>query len=352
MSTSASNRRPDSITMSDIAQRAGVSRPTVSIILNDRHETVGIAAETRERVLLAARELGYRRNALARAVKTGRSQTLGFLAGDADLEYSSAAFSGILDSADEKNYTVKRFRLYDRPEDEAIIERCSEHRMDGIIVNDTGLARNVELIRREFGGRGVPVVWLDPKGPQDWGVQVRPNDEDGTVEAVRYLISNGHKRIAFVGGIEGVGTGVPRFKGFKRAMEEADLPYDLVRWTQWQSQPILDTPADLMSQPEPPTAILCGNDPIGLIFLRQLRRQGYRVPEDISIVGFGDLARVHLSDPSLSTVHVPYQAMGRAAVAELLALLEDPEQAQEHKEVLFETTFIPRESSGPAPTSS
>ncbi|RYG58438.1 LacI family transcriptional regulator, partial [bacterium] len=171
MSTSAPERRPDSITMSDIAQRAGVSRPTVSIVLNDRHETVGIAAETRNRVLLAARELGYRRNALARAVKTGRSLTLGFLAGEADLEYSSAAFSGILDCADESNYTVKRFRLHDRPEDEAVIERCSEHRLDGIIVNDTGLARNVELIRREFGGRSVPVVWLDPKGPQEWGVQ-------------------------------------------------------------------------------------------------------------------------------------------------------------------------------------
>ncbi len=337
--------------MSDIAQRAGVSRPTVSIILNDRHETVGIAAETRERVLLAAKELGYRRNALARAVKTGRSQTLGFVAGDADLEYSSAAFSGILDSADDKNYTVKRFRLYDRPEDEAIIERCSEHRLDGVIVNDTGLARNVELIRREFGGRGVPVVWLDPKGPQDWGVQVRPNDEDGTVEAVRHLVSLGHKRIAFVAGIEGVGTGVPRFKGFKRGMEEAGLSTDLVRWTQWKNDLINRAPEDLLEQPSPPTAFLCGNDPIALIFLRILRRKGYRVPEDISVVGFGDLARVHLSDPSLSTVRVPYQAMGRTAVTELLALIDNPELAQEHKEVLFETNLIVRESSGPAPHS-
>ena len=350
MSTPAPGRRPESVTMSDIAQRAGVSRPTVSIVLNDRHETVGIAPETRERVLLAARELGYRRNALARAVKTGRSQTLGFLAGDADLEYSSAAFSGILDCADEKNYTVKRFRLYDRPEDEAIIERCSEHRLDGVIVNDTGLARNVELIRREFGGRGVPVVWLDPKGPQDWGIQVRPNDEDGAVEAIRTLVAVGHKRIAFVGGIEGVGTGVPRYNGFKRGMEEAALATDLVRWTQWQDKLILQSLDELLAYPSPPTAFLCGSDPTALMFLRLLRRKGYRVPEDISVVGFGNLARVHLSDPSLSTVRDPSQDMGRAAVTELFALLDHPEQAQEHKEMLFETSFIQRESSGPAPT--
>ncbi|BCM92711.1 HTH-type transcriptional repressor PurR [Abditibacteriota bacterium] len=352
MSTSAPNRRPDSITMSDIAQRAGVSRPTVSIILNDRHETVGIAAETRERVLLAARELGYRRNALARAVKTGRSLTLGFLAGDADLEYSSRAFSGILDEADEKNYTVKRFRLYDRPEDQAIIERCSEHRLDGIIVNDTGLARNVELIRREFEGRGVPVVWLDPKGPQDWGVQVRPNDEGGMLEAVHHLVELGHKRIAFIGGIEGVGTGVPRLKGFQRGMEAAGLPTDLVRWTQWQSEKIELAVDDLLAEKSPPTAFMCGSDAMALGFLRRLHRRGKSVPQDTSVVGFGNLSRVDLADPSLSTVHVPYHSMGRSAVTEILSLLEDPGQAQNHKEVLYATNFIARESSGPAPTAS
>lgn len=337
--------------MSDIAQRAGVSRPTVSIVLNDRHETVGIAAETRERVLLAARELGYRRNALARAVKTGRSFTLGFLAGDADLEYSSRAFSGILDEADEKNYTVKRFRLYDRPEDQAIIERCSEHRLDGIIVNDTGLARNVELIRREFEGRGVPIVWLDPKGPQDWGIQVRPNDEGGMVETVHHLTELGHKRIAFVGGIEGVGTGVPRLKGFQRGMDEAGLATDLVRWTHWNSQLIQEAVDDLLGESSPPTAFLCGSDGMALGFLRRLYRLGKRVPEDISVVGFGNLARVDLANPSLTTVHVPYHSMGRTAVTEILSLLEDPGQSQHHKEVLYATNLIVRESSGPVPTS-
>ena len=216
-------RRGDAVTMSDIAAKAGVSRPTVSIVLNGRHETIGIADETCERVLQAARDLGYRRNALARAVKTGRSLTLGFLAGDADIEYSSRAFSGILDEAEERNYTVKRFRLHDRPEDAKVIERCSEHRLDGVIVNDTGLGVATDLIRGEFRDQRVPVVWLDPKGPQNWGLQVRPDDENGTVVAVRHLVELGHQRIAFIGGIENVGTGVPRVQGFVSGMREADL---------------------------------------------------------------------------------------------------------------------------------
>jgi LacI family transcriptional regulator len=353
MSTSVSGlarRRGDSVTMSDIARRAEVSRPTVSIVLNGRHEDIGIAEETRQRVLQAARELGYRRNALARAVKTGRSLTLGFLAGDADIEYSSRAFSGILDEAEEQDYTVKRFRLHDRASDDKVIERCSEHRLDGVIVNDTGLGVATDLIRREFEVQSVPVVWLDPKGPQSWGVQVRPDDEQGTVTAVQHLVELGHRRIAFVGGIENVGTGVTRGNGFLRGMAEANLDASLVRWTQWQSERILAILDELLALDAPPTAFLCGSD--ATVFLRRLRALGHRVPQDVSVLGFGDLARVELADPALSTIRVPYGEMGRESVRQVLAMLQAPEQSSQHKETLFATELVLRESTGVVPAAS
>jgi LacI family transcriptional regulator len=343
-------RKADAVTMSDIAQLAGVSRPTVSIVLNDRHAAVGISAETVDRIIKAANKLGYRRNALALAVKTGRSQTFGFLAGDADLEYSSRAFSGILDEADENEYTVKRFRLYDRPEDSKVIERCSEHRLDGIIVNDTGLAVTVDVIRREFEAQNVPVVWLDPKGPQSWGVQVRPDDEEGTVLAVRHLTELGHTRIAFIGGIENVGTSVPRLAGFQRGMKQARLDPSLVFWTNWEEEPTIRAFNEVMALPDAPTAILCGSDPMALEYLRRFRAIGKRVPQDVSVIGFGDLARVHLSDPALTTVHVPYLEMGRRAVKQLLNMLSTPEETQAHKEIILETRLVVRESTGPAPS--
>ena len=342
-------RRGDAVTMSDIAEKAGVSRPTVSIVLNGRHQTIGIAQETCERVLQAARDLGYRRNALARAVKTGRSLTLGFLAGDADIEYSSRAFSGILDEAEERDYTVKRFRLHDRPDDANVIERCSEHRLDGVIVNDTGLGVATDLIRREFRDQRVPVVWLDPKGPQHWGVQVRPDDEAGTAAAVQHLVELEHQRIAFIGGIENVGTGVPRVQGFTRAMREADLDASLVRWTQWQYENIITVLDELLALPAPPTALLCGSDAMALVYLRRLREWGKNVPQDISVLGFGDLARVHLADPALSTIRVPYGRMGREAVRQVLAMMETPESSEEHRETVFATELILRASTAPAP---
>ena len=343
----APKKRADAITMSDIARLAKVSRPTVSIVLNERHESIGIAEGTRVRVLAAAQELGYRRNALARAIKTGRSLTLAFLAGDPDIEYSSRSFSGVLEEAEETDYAVQRFRLHDRPADNKVIERCAEHRMDGIIVNDTGLAVATDLIRREFESQ-VPLVWLDPKGPQDWGVQVRPADEEGIVEATTHLIGLGHTRIAFIGGIEGVGTGVPRVSGFRRALKSANLDDSLVRWTRWEETQILGTLQELMALPQPPTALLCGSDSIALLYLRALRAMGKNVPGDVSVMGFGDLARVALSDPALSTVRVHYNEMGREAVRQIVAMIKNPDMSHEHRVIWFPTELVLRDSIGPA----
>lgn len=334
--------------MSDIARLANVSRPTVSMVLNERDEAIGISKETNRRVWEAARELGYRRNALARAVKTGRSLTLAFLAGDADIEYSTRAFSSVLDEAEETDYTVQRFRLHDRPEDARVIERCAERRVDGVIVNDTGLAVATALIRREFEPQ-VPIVWLDPKGPQDWGVQVRPADEDGMVEAVEHLIELGHERLAFIGGIEGVGTGVPRLRGFQRALEGANLDTSLVRWTHWKEAEILNALGELMELSQPPTALVCGSDAIALHYLRQLRALGKAVPRDVSVLGFGDLARVDLSDPALSTVRVPYDKMGREAVRQIMAMLDAPDMSHDHRTIWFPTELVLRDSTAAAP---
>jgi LacI family transcriptional regulator len=343
-----SKKRTDAVTMSDIARYAQVSRPTVSIVLNERHESIGIAESTRARVLQAAHDLGYRRNALARAVKTGRSLTLAFLAGDADIEYSARAFSGVLDEAEDTDYAIQRFRLYDRPEDDKVIERCAEHRMDGLIVNDTGRGLATDLIRREFEGK-VPIVWLDPKGPQDWGVQVRPDDESGMAQAVESMVSLGHRHIAFVGGIEGVGTGVPRAKGFRCALESAGLDNSLLYWTQDSHDLKLKALDDLLTLPNRPTAIMCGSDALALLYLRELRAKGLNVPQDISIVGFGDLFRVDLADPALSTVRVQYKEMGREAVRQILQRIKTGDLSSEKQVLSFPTELVKRDSTGPVP---
>ena len=104
-----------------------------------------------------------------------------------------------------------------------------------------------------------------------------------------------------------------------------------------------------MALPAPPTALICGSDAMALLYLRTLRAIGKQVPQQISVLGFGDLARVELADPALSTIRVPYGRMGREAVRQVLAMLETPDAPEEHRETIFATELILRASTAPAP---
>jgi LacI family transcriptional regulator len=316
------------VTMSDIAERAGVSRPTVSVVLNERHEDIGIAKETRLKVLAVAEELGYRRNELARAVKTGKSRTLGFLAGTVHMEYAARCFSGMLDAAEDHGYSIQRFRISEDSVDKKSIVRCVEHRLAGIVVYDPDSRLPFDAMKQEFEAHNLPAVLLDFKTPQKWGMTVASDDEMGARQAVEHLAALGHKRIVFFGGIENSGTFIPRLAGFNKAMLDCGLyNHKRVIWTNWQLDREADLLIQLMAETTPPTAILCGSDPIALHALRHLRTIGKNVPEDVSVIGFGDLARTDLADPALTTVAVPYEQMGLEAVRLLLG--PDPTQVSD-----------------------
>jgi DNA-binding LacI/PurR family transcriptional regulator len=307
------------VTMNDIAERAGVSRPTVSVVLNERHEDIGIAEETRLKVLAVAEELGYRRNELARAVKTGKSRTLGFLAGTVHMEYAARCFSGMLDAAEDRGYSIQRFRISEDSLDTKSIVRCVEHRLAGVVVYDPDSRLPFDVMRQEFEAHNLPAVLLDFKTPHDWGTTVASDDEMGARQAVEHLAALGHKRIVFSGGIENTGTAIPRLAGFNKAMLDCGLyNHKRVVWTNWSLEREAQLIDQLMAETTPPTAILCGSDPMALHALRHLRSIGKNVPEDVSVIGFGDLARTDLSDPSLTTVAVPYEQMGLEAVRLLL----------------------------------
>jgi DNA-binding LacI/PurR family transcriptional regulator len=332
--------------MSDIAERAGVARPTVSLVLNNRGDDLGIKQETREKILRAAEELGYRRNELARQVKTGKSYTLGFLAGAAHLEYGARSFSGALDEADARGYTMKRFKFDDTIADRQVIARSVEHRLAGVIINDPGVGFLFDEMRAEFERHKLPFVLLDNKVALPFGAQVRSDDEGGAYEITKHLIGLEHKRIAFLGGLEGAGSSVPRFAGYERAMKEAGLDKEIrICWSEWKSEIYLAAIKEFLNAAEPATALFCASDPMALGAVLAIRRMGYRVPEDISITGFGDLARMSLVDPPMTTVAVDYEGMGRAAVD---VLLNGPGEVSMPTERLLPTRLVVRESTAPA----
>lgn len=146
--------------MRDIAEKAGVSRPTVSYVLNERREGVFVGEETRRRVLEAARELGYRRNELARAMVTGRNRMLGFLAALPEAEATARMMAGALDEADAHNYTLKVLRLSGRTLEDAVIERCVELRLAGVLAIYLD-AESLERLHIEMSRHCIPVAVLE-----------------------------------------------------------------------------------------------------------------------------------------------------------------------------------------------
>lgn len=345
--SSTLNQKSTAINMSDIARVAQVSRPTVSIVLNGRHTSARISEETRDRVLQVARDLGYRRNALAHAVKTGRSYTLGFLTTAADTEYSLLILSGILSEAEQRGYTVKRFHLSNTEKDSEVIGRCSEERPDGVIVNDYGRGPCLDELRREFETHSIPHVWLNSK-ERIPGIHVYPRDEEGIYQAVRHLIELGHKRIGFIGGKEKLGTGIHRAAGFRRAIREAGLDDSFICWTNWDGK-IAEEYAEEAVGNLGVTAFITGSDALALLIMLKFHRMGLRIPEEVSVIGCGDMVRVSNSYPPLTTVSVPYKELGRASVNKLLALLNEAEATTDSEEVPIMTPLVIRESTGKAP---
>jgi DNA-binding LacI/PurR family transcriptional regulator len=317
------------ITISDIASRAGVSRTTVSYVLNGRESGVRISEETRQRVSAAAAELGYRRNALAHAVTTGRNPVLGFLACAPEGELVARLLAGALDEAEESGYFIKVLRLRHNTVNAEVIERCAELRLAGVIVLylDT---EQLKYLHGEMARYGIPVAVLDDSFPQERGVRVVSDDIDGCRQAIAHLVALGHTKIACISGPQASGCASLREEGYRLAMREHGLqaPESYLQRGDWDEDVTeAATRALLSSEHGRPSAIVCAGDEWAMVAARTLRRCGLRVPEDVSVIGFGDIRTARLWEPPLTTVAQPFQEMGRLAVKRLIAQAEAPDSS-------------------------
>jgi LacI family transcriptional regulator len=339
--------------MKDIAQRLGVSRSTVSLVLNRRDAPgVRIPVHTRERILAEAESMGYRRNELARAVVTGRNPVFAFLVPAPEVEVAARLLAGALDEAEARGHTVQVVRLPGGgADDEArAIHRCVEMRPVGVMSVYVHGAR-LDHLHEEMGRYHIPVAVLDSSFPQARGLRIVSDDFLGSRQAVEHLTGLGHRCIAFFGGDPNSGASAMRQQGFVRAMTEAGLevPEGYVRHGDWHPEKIdrITREAFGPDAAPAPTAVFCADDKTAMVVCRTLRRLGRRVPEDISVVGFADLSTAAFNDPPLTTVAQPFHEIGRAAVARLIVASEpaEGEAPQEApREEWLPTRLIVRES--------
>lgn len=347
--------RSRSATIADVAARAGVSRATAARALGDYGP---VNAETAARVLAAAEELGYRANAVARAMITGRTMTLGVVVGDIENEFFSRLVRGCTDVVRAAGYDV----LLANTDEQLSRERSTvrvllDRRVDGLLVAPASAHEASHL--REARDAGVPIVLVDRRVRRSGLDTVLV---DGTVaarEAVERLVAAGHRRIGVVTG-DGAGedaealvddpglastsTTTDRLLGYRQALETAGIPLrpELVRGGDFHVEAARERAIDLLGPRARPTAVLATDSLLALGVLLGMRDLGLRCPEDVSLVGFDDPAWASVVRPRLSVMAQPAYDLGRAAATRLLARLRGEDGRA--RTVTLPATWCDRES--------
>ena len=344
------------VTMTQVAARAGVSQATVSFVLGGQADSLKISAQTRERVLSVARELGYQRNQLARAMITGKSRILGVLTSPDAVGNIVQILTGIVEAGSSHDYFVKMIHLSYSGVDDDTIKRCMEWRLAGVMalgLDDDSYRR----LAQEFRAQNLAMSVLNYAPVCDWGVRVHSDDGQGIRQVVSHLLALGHRRIAFFGGGE-CSLSEWRDASFRAALLEAGLPvHDLwIRQTSWDVQEIIEADVHTFFQEtgqDRPTAIVCSADTIAMIVQRVARSLGLRLPDELSVTGYSNAPLSSFSDPSLTSVDQRFPEIGRAAAQHLIRLSEEGRSEHDNGQYpdhLVPTRLVVRKSTADAPS--
>jgi LacI family transcriptional regulator len=336
-----STRRP---TSEMVARRAGVSRSTVSVVLNDR-TSIAIAPETRQRVLDAARELGYVPSAAARQLASGRARTIGLVIAYAENlkvdAFVPQALYSLNEAAHRRGFRVLVEALEDVTRPDAYHDLVRGKQIDGLIVlnprdDDPDLATLID--------EGYPVIVIGhvPDGPQ-----VDVDNVGAAREATEHLIDLGRQRIAHVPYAPlAHHSSAMRLAGWRAALTAAGLDASdaWVEAANFSADSGAEATARLLTRVRP-DALVAGNDVVAFGAMTALRTAGLRIPEDVAVVGFDDIPLARHACPPLSTVRLPAVEMGRRAAERLIRRIEgrrDPADAN----ALLPTELVVRASSG------
>lgn len=327
--------------MADVARVAGVSHQTVSRVLNEADR---VRPETRERVLLAMRELDYRPNSVARALVTGRSRTLGVVSFDTTLYGPASTLFGIERAAHAKGYFVSIVSVtsLDRASVLRAVERLRAQGVDGILIitpQDTAAEAvlhtppDVPVVAVEAGPeRSVPVVAVD---------QVA-----GATAATEHLLELGHRTVWHVAGPSDWLEARQRIDGWMATLERAGADVPPLLTGDWSARSGYELGRRLRNVRDI-TAIFAANDQMALGILRALYEAGREVPRDLSLVGFDDIPEAQFFTPPLTTVQQDFNELGRQSLMLLLEEIAMSERSSAH--VVVPPTLRIRESTAPPP---
>ena len=326
----------------EVARQAGVSIGTVSNVLN-RPEIV--APSTRQRVLDAIAKLGYVRNDSARQLRAGRSRTIALVVLDVANPFFTDVVHGAETIAEQHGAMVIVCNSgEDTARERRHLEMLEEQRVLGVLITPVDDSRESQL--ELLISRGTPVVLVDRGAGQRNRCSVAVDDVLGGPLAGTHLIEQGHDRIAFVGGPFSIRQVADRHEGLANALTEAgNRPPAIVTTANLTVAAGRRAVAELadLSADSRPTAVFCANDLVALGALQEMTLRGWKVPDDVAIVGYDDIDFAAAAAVPLSSVRQPREQLGRSAAQLLLEEVGD--DSHQHRHVVFQPDLVVRASS-------
>lgn len=334
------------VTSKDVAEKVGVSRTTVSLVLNNV-QGIQISPETRQRVMDAANELGYVPNAAAQALVSRRAKAIGLVLTRTQHHIATDAFlpkiiSGLLTTAKKHNIRILVDWVETEHQETAYFELARAKRIDGMILstprlNDTALKslENMDIPTVLMGsvtGSKLPFVDVD--------------NVKAAEKATSYLLGLGHRHIVCISNAQPEYTAAPeRIAGFRNALNRMNVPVneDLIRYADFDPESGYECMNSILRSGERFTAAFIASDNVAIGAKAAMREANLRIPDDISLVGFDDIPWAKYSDPPLTTIQLPAEALAQSACTLLLDLIQG-NGSSENIHLILETELIIRKS--------
>jgi LacI family transcriptional regulator len=329
-------------TMADVAEQAKVSKMTVSRVLNNKP---GVADNTRQRILEIADELGY---SIQNQFPVTDNYVIALLIPNHPTVYLGEVISGISAAAEQLNcglmlYTQNMFNQAIQLD--SILSPFRAGLIDGMVVI---VPHNYQEVIVSLNHYELPFVLIDHHSEATHEASVTATNRRGMLEATRYLLALGHRRIGFITGRMDIACSHERLQGYRDGLDEVGLPFeaDLVLEGNFLQPSGFQNAKTLLEQANPPTALLVSNDMMAYGALEAARLLGLTIGQDVSIIGFDDVFLSSQTYPPLTTVRQPLAQMGEMALDMLIDLIQGRRLLNRRREL--PTELIVRETTGPA----
>lgn len=328
--------------IAEIAQICGVSKATVSRVINNIPQ--GVGPETREKVLKTIRELNYRPNALARSVATSKSGTIGLIIPDVSNFFYPKIIRGVTDYMDSCGYSVIVANSdYDPDREAQQLLRLVDRRVDGILLC-SGVSNKDFL--RDFRKHNIPLALLGRNFDNSCSdASIIGDNVRGAYKSASHLIQGGSRRVVYVEGNPHIAGSKQRLQGYRQAHTEFGIPIreEFIISGEYSIEFGQQTAKKLLQSGLEFDAIMTGSDLIAIGILSQLIKSGIRVPEDIEVIGFDNIELTTVVTPMLSTISKPHYEMAQHISEQLIRIIQGesiplPHTVVEPELILRETT--------------